>query len=113
MATVATLSQASSLPDSASACPGRPHHGVARGELIPHRVRVRLAQSDRSTLLALVSTLHRRGVEVVAAEFGTVPGDTQAFAVTFLATHARAMTVAASLGSLVDVLNADLAHPEE
>jgi hypothetical protein len=77
----------------------------------PHRVDVRLAQSDRSTLLALASTLHRRGVEVLAAELSTARATHPAFTVTFLGTRAQAATVTASLNNLVDVLDARLAGP--
>ncbi|WP_340537922.1 hypothetical protein [Nocardioides sp. GXZ039] len=72
-----------------------------------HQVRVALTHNDRSTLLALASALHRRGVEVVAAEL--VPGaDAPTFSATFLGTSAQADTVRLSLEGLIDVLTAEL-----
>jgi hypothetical protein len=77
-----------------------------------HEAHVQLAQSDRSTFLALVSVLHRRGVEVVAAELR--PGNAGlAFTVTFLATPVQARTVLASLRNLIDVMDAKLLHEAE
>ncbi len=69
----------------------------------PHRVDVRLARHDRSTLLALVAVLHRRGVAVVAAELSPADDALPAFTATFVATERRAATVTASLRGLVDV----------
>lgn len=67
-----------------------------------------LAHRDRSTLLSLVSMLHRRGVDVVEAELHAVTDHHAWFAATFLATPSHATTVVASLRNLVDVLDAEL-----
>ena len=82
-------------------------------DLAAHTVLVRMAQSDRSTFLALVSTLHRRGVEVVAAQLETTRDFNVQFTATFLASRERAATVTATLRNLVDVFAADLEEPAE
>ena len=74
----------------------------------PHRVSVQLVQHDRSTFLSLVSTLHRRGVHVVAADLQAPAGEPARFVATFLAAPARAETAVASLRNLIDVLDAEL-----
>jgi hypothetical protein len=78
-----------------------------------HRVDVRLAQHDRSTFLAMVSSLHRRGVEVVAAELLPMHGASPTFSATFLATSTHASTVAATLRNRVEVFDAELSTVHE
>lgn len=75
-----------------------------------HRLEVRLAAYDRSTLLSLVSTLHRRAVDVVSAELDTASG-APVFTVVFVAPEERAATVRASMNNLVEVLDAQLSSP--
>ena len=73
----------------------------------PHTVEVSLAAEDNATLLRLVSTLHRRGVHVLEATLSR-PQGRPTFGATFLASEARAQTVAASLDRLVDVVGVDV-----
>lgn len=75
-----------------------------------HRLEVRLATYDRSTLLSLVSILHRRAVDIVSATLDTASG-APVFTVVFEAPQARAATVTASMNNLVDVLDAQLSSP--
>lgn len=70
-----------------------------------------LAEPDRSTLLSLVSALHRRAVEVTRAELDADGNGHPQFTATFLGTPSQAGTVAASLENLVDVLEARLEAP--
>lgn len=72
-----------------------------------------MAQHDRATFLAMVSTLHRRGVEVLSAELRPTNGGSPAFTATFVATSTHAATVAASLRNRVDVADAVLSAPAE
>lgn len=71
-------------------------------------IQVTLAHSDRSTLLSLVSTLHRRGVNVLAAELSTPDKRRGTFAAQFAATPRQASTAASSLRNLVDVLTVEV-----
>lgn len=73
-----------------------------------HHVRAYLARLDTATLLALVSTLHRRGVEVIDAQLGSDRQAQPFFTVTFLATSSQARTLTASLSNRIDVLDAEL-----
>jgi acetolactate synthase small subunit len=75
---------------------------------LTHEVHVHLAEHDRSTLLALVGTFHRRGVEILSAGFDPTEDSEVGFAATFLATAQQAAIVTASLRNLVDVHDASL-----
>jgi acetolactate synthase regulatory subunit len=68
---------------------------------------VRVALRDRdstSTLLSLVSVLHRRAAEVGQAELSPASQGRRIFNATFTATDRQATTVRASLDNLIDVL---------
>ncbi|WP_116951906.1 hypothetical protein [Jiangella endophytica] len=63
-----------------------------------------LVGSDRAALLALVSTLHRRGVDVLEADLSRPAGGRRVFNATIAATPRQASSVEASLGQLIDVV---------
>ena len=68
------------------------------------------AQSDgsRSDLLSMAAVLHRRGVEVVDAEYPRRSNGRRVFSATFRATPSQATTVLRSFENLVDVVDAVL-----
>ena len=69
---------------------------------------VAVAGTDRSALLRIAATLHRRGVDVLEAGFDRPGADRQAFAATFEASAEQARLVADSLRNLVDVVGVQL-----
>jgi hypothetical protein len=75
-----------------------------------HRVRVELVIRERATLLTLASVLHRRGVEVLAAEMSSSEHGAR-FVARFRGTAAQATTVRKTLSNLVDVSHAVLEEP--
>ena len=79
-----------------------------------HSVRVALRDQDStSTLLSLVSVLHRRAAEVGQAELSPASHGRRIFNATFTATDRQATTVRASLDNLIDVLEVTLGAPTE
>lgn len=78
---------------------------------VPYRLRVSLAETDRSTLLSLVAALHRRGVDVRTAALVRATDGSAEFTADFAATFRQAATVAASLRNLIAVLDAELSSP--
>jgi hypothetical protein len=77
----------------------------------PYSVMVVLIEGDSSALLSVVSTLHRRGVDVLEAELTRPSAGRRAFTATFLATWKQAGTVEASLRNLVHVVHVELTQP--
>jgi hypothetical protein len=77
-------------------------------EVRPYSVVVALAGGDSSALLSLVSTLHRRRVDVLDAELTRPDAGRRVFAATFLATSRQARTVEASLRNLVDTVDVEM-----
>jgi acetolactate synthase regulatory subunit len=77
-------------------------------EMRPYSVAVALIARDSSTLLSLVSTLHRRGVDVLSAELTRPTAGRRAFTATFHASWRQARTVEASLRNLVDVVGVEM-----
>lgn len=71
-------------------------------------VTVDLTGRNRSALLSLVSTLHRRSVDVLSAELTRATNDGRAFTATFHATSRQARTLEASLRNLVDVVGVEM-----
>lgn len=66
------------------------------------------ADGSRSDLLTMASVLHRRGVEVVDAEFARPSHGRRVFSATFRASPSQAATVLRSFENLVDVVDAVL-----
>lgn len=77
-------------------------------EVRPYSVAVTLAGSDGSALLSVVSTLHRRGVDVLNVELTRPTAGRRAFTATFHATWRQAGTTEASLRNLVDVVGVEM-----
>jgi hypothetical protein len=79
-----------------------------------HAVRVALPeQNSTSTLLSLVSVLHRRAIEVGQAELSPASHGRRTFTATFTATDRQAATVLASLDNLIGVLEVVLGEATE
>lgn len=76
--------------------------------LQPFSVAVDLTGRNSSALLSLVSTLHRRGVDVLSAELTRPTADRRTFTATFHATERQARAVEASLRNLVDVVGVEM-----
>jgi len=72
-------------------------------------VAVTLWGRDQSVLLALVSALHRRGVEVVTAQLTEPIADQRRFDATISMTARQARNVEATLGNLVFVADVEVA----
>lgn len=66
------------------------------------------ADGARASLMALASVLHRRGIDVVEAEFTRRTHNRRVFTATFAAEQRRATTVLRSYENLIDVLDASL-----
>lgn len=79
-------------------------------EMRPYSVVVVLAGSNSSALLSVVSTLHRRRVEVLDAELTPPAAGRRSFTATFLATWRQARTVEASLRNLVDAVGVEMSE---
>ncbi len=75
----------------------------------PYAVTVAWHGTDPSTLLALASVLHRRGVDVLDARLTAPVAGSRAFEATILATARQAATVEATLRGLVPVTDVHLA----
>lgn len=78
-----------------------------------HALEVKLARGGSAVLLALASTLHRRGVEVTEATFGFGASHDRRFAVRFWATRRQTATITASIRNLIDVLDVQLDRSDE
>ena len=78
-----------------------------------YAVAVALDGGDHSTLLALAFALHRRGVDVLAAQLSWPVADRRTFAATIRTTPRRAGTVEATLRNLVHVTDVSMARSEE
>src|SRR3954471_14487719 len=66
------------------------------------------ATGERAGLLAMASTLHRRGVVVVEADLSKPLHGRRVFSATFAAEPAMAVTVLHSFENLIDVVDASL-----
>ncbi len=66
------------------------------------------ADGARADLMAMAAVLHRRGVEVVEAEFGRPSHSRRVFSATFVATSQQAWTVQKTYEGLVDVVDTSL-----
>jgi hypothetical protein len=66
------------------------------------------ADGARADLLSMASVLHRRGVDVVEAEFGRAMHGRRVFSATFAATPQQASTVLKTFENLIDVVDASL-----
>jgi hypothetical protein len=82
-------------------------------ELRTYSVAVALTGRDSSALLSLVSTLHRRGVDVLDAELTRPFANSRAFTATFHATLRQARIVEASLRNLIDVVGVEMCEPAD
>ena len=79
-----------------------------------HSVSVALRDHhSTSTLLSLVSVLHRRAADVGRAELSPASQGRRTFSATFTATDRQAATVRASLDNLIDVLDVVLDEATE
>jgi hypothetical protein len=67
-------------------------------------VSVALVSGDRAGLLSLASMLHRRGIDVLEAEFSRPSAGRRVFNATVAATPRQASTLEASLRNLIDVV---------
>ena len=77
---------------------------MGSGETTAYAVTVEVVGGDQSTLLSLASVLHRRGVDVLAAELSRPVGGRRTFTATLAATTRQVDTVAATLRNLVPVM---------
>lgn len=66
------------------------------------------AEGSRADLMSMGAVLHRRGVEVVEAEFGRAVMGRRVFSATFSATPQQAATVLKTFENLVDVVDTSL-----
>ncbi|MCL3817305.1 hypothetical protein [Aeromicrobium wangtongii] len=66
------------------------------------------ADGARADLMTMAAVLHRRGVEVVAAELGRPAHGRRVFSARFVAAPRQASTVVRSFENLVDVVDTSL-----
>lgn len=66
------------------------------------------ADGARADLLSLASVIHRRGVDIVEAEFCRAVHGRRVFSATFAATPQQASTVLKTFENLIDVVDATL-----
>ncbi|GAA1526649.1 hypothetical protein [Nocardioides humi] len=75
---------------------------------VPHRVVVTTLDADRALLLSLASVLHRRGVDVLAADLKPPEHGRRQFCAVVVATTAQARTLRQTLSNRIDVVSVDL-----
>jgi len=82
--------------------------GVVPDALRPYSVTVTVCGGDQSVLLALVSALHRRQVEVLTVGLTERVADRRQFKATIMTTARQARTVEATLDNLIPVTEAEV-----